>query len=77
MNTSISDFIIHIEESLTPEQMSSLADAIREHACVVSAGSASRTPHMMMVAYDPDCGHSHEILSHVHRQGFHASSIGL
>lgn len=77
MNISISDFIIHIDESLTTEQMSSLADAVREHSCVISAGSASRTPHMMLVAYDPDCGRSNEILHHVHRQGFHASSIGL
>lgn len=77
MNISISDFIIHIDESLTSEEMNDLTDAVREHACVVSAGSPSRTPHMMLVAYDPDCTHSSEILSHVTRRGLHAVSTGL
>lgn len=77
MNISISDFIIHIDEFLTTEQMSALADGIRENACVVSAGSPLKTPHMMLVAYNPDCTRSSEILSHVTRQGLHATSTGL
>ncbi|MFA5172540.1 MAG: hypothetical protein WC426_13345 [Sulfuriferula sp.] len=77
MNISISDFIIHIDESLTSEEMNNLTDAVREHACVVSAGSSTKASHMMLVAYDPDCTHSSEILDHVTRRGLHAVSAGL
>jgi hypothetical protein len=77
MNISISDFIIHIDESLTTEEMLDLTDTVREHECVISAGSPSRAPHMMLVAYNPDCTHSSDILSQVTRRGFHAASTGL
>lgn len=77
MNISISDFIIHVDESLTSEEMNNLSDTVREHACVVSAGSPASASHMMLVAYDPDCAHSSEILSQVTRSGLHAVSAGL
>jgi hypothetical protein len=58
MDTFISDFIIHIQETLTEQEMSDMTDAVREHACVVSAGSPSRANHLMLVAYDADCARS-------------------
>lgn len=77
MNISISDFIIHINESLTPQEMLDLTDAVREHDCVVSASSPSKASHMMLVAYNPDCTKSSEILNRVSRKGLHAASTGL
>ena len=77
MHISISDFIIHVDETLTREQLDRLEASIREHSCVVSAGAHDRTPHLMLVAYDPECVDSKTILANVTSQGFRATSIGL
>lgn len=77
MDISISDFIIHIEETLTTDEMKDMTDAVREHACVVSAGSPKNARHLMLVAYDAECGNSTEILKHVTDRGMHAFSVGL
>ncbi|BBP02180.1 ATP-binding protein [Sulfuriferula nivalis] len=77
MDMFISDFIIHIQETLTEQEMNDMTDAVREHACVVSAGSPSKTNHLLMVAYDTDCARSSEILKHVTNHGVHAFSVGL
>ncbi len=77
MLISISDFIIHVDESLTREQLDGLEAVIRENACVVSAAASEKTPHLMLVAYDPDCAKSKKILDSVIAQGVHATALGL
>jgi len=62
------DFIIHVDESLTREQLDRLEDAVRENACAASAGVHDKTPHLMLVAYNPDC---------VTGQGLRAAAPGL
>lgn len=77
MNISISDFIIHVDESLTREQLDRLESTIRESSCVVSAAANDRTPHLMLVAYNPDCINSKVILENVTSQGLRATAFGL
>ncbi|ARU31720.1 hypothetical protein CAP31_08515 [Sulfuriferula sp. AH1] len=77
MNISISDFIIHVDESLTREQLDRLESSIRENACVVSAGANDKTPHLMLVAYNPECANSKVILENVTNQGLRATALGL
>ena len=77
MNMSISDFIIHVDESLTRQQLDRLEDAIRENSCVVSAVAHDETPHLIMIAYDPACVNSRHILDGVTNQGLRATALGL
>lgn len=77
MNISISDFIIHVDESLTREQLDRLEDAIRENACVVSAAARDRTPHLMLIAYNPECVNSKGILDDVSNLGLRVTALGL
>ncbi|MDR3390490.1 MAG: hypothetical protein P4L77_02040 [Sulfuriferula sp.] len=77
MYISIADFIIHVDESLTREQLDRLQNAVRENTCVVSAATGDRTPHLMLIAYNPDCANAREILDGVTSQGLRATALGL
>ena len=72
MNISIADMIIHIDQSLPREQLDGLETAVRQNTCVVSASIHDKTPHLMLVAFNPDCVTSLEILDCVSGQGLHA-----
>lgn len=76
MLINIADFVVHVDESLTREQLDRLEDAIRVNACVVSAASHDSTPHLMLVAYDPECTGSKSIVDVVKNQGLHAARVG-
>lgn len=77
MRISIADIIIHIDESLPRGQVDKIEDAIRQNTCVISASAHDKTPHLMLVAYNPDCTTSKEVLDSVTKQGVHAESSGL
>lgn len=77
MEKHISDFVVHVDENLSPEEQCELEDYVREQACVVSAGMSIKNPHLLTVAYDSSCGHASDILHHIQGRGLHASAIGL
>lgn len=76
MLNHIADFVVHFDESLAHEQIEQVEDSVRNHACVVSASSHERTPHLMLIAYDPKCTHSRGILDVVKGHGLHAARVG-
>ncbi len=72
MSESISDFMVHVNENLTAEQLRQLEACVHDDQCVISAAFPQSTPHLMMVVYDNECTHAKDILGHVREQGVRA-----
>lgn len=77
MDIPIADVMIHIDEALSKDALGKIADAVRENNCVVSAGVPAGKMHMMLVAYNPQCTSSMDILTQVQKQGVHAELVGM
>ena len=77
MADNIADIVLHIDETLTPERLNLITDAIRELDGVVSAGAQEKTPHLVTVLYNHDNINSQEILAKVTQEGFHAELVGI
>ena len=77
MEKHISDFMVHVDETLEPQQQCELEDFVREQEGVVSACMSVENPHLLTVTYDSDRGHVSDIVHHIKDRGLHASAIGL
>jgi len=75
MSYALSDFMVHVDESLDVDERSKLEDIVRGDGCVISAAFPQRTPHLMMVVYDSECTHAKDILGHVRDTGLHATML--
>ncbi len=75
MSEAISDFMVHFDETLNPQQRRQLEDSVRRDDGVISASVPSHTPHLMMVVYDSERTHARDILSHVRHAGLRASML--
>ncbi|GAO35687.1 hypothetical protein SCT_1078 [Sulfuricella sp. T08] len=73
MSYALSDFMVHVDESLDVDERMKLEDIVRGDGCVISAAFPQRTPHLMMVVYDSECTHAKDILDHVRDTGFQAT----
>jgi hypothetical protein len=74
---SLSDLVIHIDESLNPLEIDQTEDVTSACAGVVSAHISPHHRHLMLVAYDPSYGFSSHILGSVRSLGLHGQLIGL
>jgi len=77
MTTSISDVVVHVDETLSPDQLKTLENHIFEIGGVVSACNRDDQPHLISVTYDPGQVKSHDILVKVRNEGIHAELVGL
>lgn len=77
MDISIADVMVHIDESLSREALAKLEDAVRTDECVISASVPAGKMHLMLVAFNPDCTTTRNILCKVTEQGVHAELVGL
>lgn len=77
MEKHISDFMVHLDDFLTPDEQCHLEDYVRKQACVVSAGVSLQNPHLMMVAYDSECGRARDILHQIRQRGIRAEMVGI
>jgi hypothetical protein len=77
MGERIADFLVHVDENLAPEEQCKLEDYVRQQPCVVGAGISADKPHLMVVAYDADCGRASDIVLSIQDEGFHAEAIGF
>lgn len=77
MEKHISDFLVHVDENLAPEQQCRLEDYVRQQPCVVGAGISTDKPHLMVVAYDSACGRASDIVLSIQDEGYHAEAIGF
>jgi hypothetical protein len=77
MSTNIADLIIHIDETLPPDQLKTLENHVHKMGGVVSACNRDDQPHLISVSYDPALVKSHDILVKVQSEGIHAELVGL
>jgi hypothetical protein len=77
MSTNIADLIIHIDETLPPDQLKTLENHVHKLGGVVSACNRDDQPHLISVSYDPALVKSHDILVKVQSEGIHAELVGL
>lgn len=77
MDTPISDIMIHVDESLTADEIAGVTEEVRGDSCVVSACVSPSDGHLIMVTYNPDCTSSSNILGAVTRRGLHAELVGF
>jgi hypothetical protein len=74
---SLSDFVIHIDESLDEFDVDEVEQAANACAGVVSAHVSPHRPHLMLIAYDPERGRSTQILGAVRSLGLHGQLVGF
>jgi hypothetical protein len=77
MGISVTDMMVHVQESVSPEKMQNLEAVVRGDVCVISACTSAENPHLLMVTYNPECTTSGKLLEIVRGQGVHADLIGL
>ena len=77
MTTNYSDVIVHIDETLPPDQLKTLEDHIYKIGGVKSAYNRDDKPHFIFVTYDSGQVKSHDILVKVRSEGVHAELVGL
>jgi hypothetical protein len=73
---NICDVVIHVNESLGPRARLDLEERMRTLDGVIAPRFNERTPHLMIVAYDPDRAHVSDLIDEVRRQGYTAQNCG-
>jgi hypothetical protein len=68
--------VVHINESLSDDQIHDIEKNLSGVKGIVSACTHIKTPHLMVVDYDPQTIDSRGLLSHFQSSGVHASLIG-
>lgn len=76
MATQIADTILHINETLESRQYDVLEQHMRMQTGVVGAGHSDDSPHLMLIAYNPEQASPIKFIHMVEREGFHAERIG-
>ena len=71
------DVTIHIDELLPSSNVEQIRDILLSQSGVVAADCHEKTPHLLMVEYDPELADSGQLLASVVNQGVHAELIGL
>lgn len=74
---NIADVIIHVNESLLPGAQTALEDALRELDGVVAPRFNKQTPHLLLVAYNPQKNNSQTMLQRVKADGYQAQLVGI
>ena len=77
MTANMADVVLHIDETLPPDQLKTLEEHLHKMGGVVSACNRDDKPHLILVTYDPEKVQSHDILVKVENEGIHAQLIGL
>ena len=77
MDIEMVDVTVHIDETLSNEQREDMENKLREEDGVISATIHDKTPHLMMIEYNPAKTNSQSILKQVKAQGVHAELVGI
>ena len=68
--------VVHINESLSADQIHDLERELAGVRGVVSACAHVKTPHLLVVDYDPRSLEASQLVRHFRQQGLHAALIG-
>lgn len=76
MYTYDANVVVHIDESLSNLQISDMEKSLAGISGIVSACVHEKTPHLMVVDYDPRAVRPSALLQHFRSNGLHAELIG-
>jgi hypothetical protein len=76
MTTFNTATIIHIDESLSDNELEAVERELADHEGVVAACVHEKSRHLMVVDYDPLEISADNLLHHIQNQGFHAELVG-
>jgi hypothetical protein len=68
--------VVHINETLSADQIHEIERKLADVSGVVSACAHIKTPHLLVVDYDPQTLRSMDLLKHIENRGLHAALIG-
>ena len=74
---SISDVMIHINETLSADARFALEERLRQVEGVVAPRFNPDRDHLLLVAFDPDKAHPANLLSAVKTAGYAAQLVGV
>lgn len=77
MSNGMVDVTVHINETLDSMLRGQIADKLRTIKGVASASIREKTPHLMVVEFDPEQLGTRDILDAVTGAGVRADLIGL
>lgn len=77
MGIKIVDVMLHIDEEITGNERESLRDRVLARDGVMAASYHVKTPHLLVVGYDPDVLNAKTILDTVEQTGVRAELVGL
>ena len=77
MATAMTDVMLHIDEETTHDERERLRDYFLERGGVLTADYRDTTPHLMIVGFEPEGISASELLSSVHRRGYHAELVTM
>ena len=68
--------VVHINESLSADQIHDIEKELAGVTGVVCACANEKTPHLLLIDYDPQTLRALDLLRHVESNGLHAALIG-
>ncbi len=76
MSINMTDVTFHLDETLGHEQREAIREELLAHEGIFAAASQDRTPHLLLVEYDPDKIDPISILEMFRKQHIHAERLG-
>jgi hypothetical protein len=76
MITYDANVVVHINESLSSDEIHGLEKDLSDISGIVSACAHERTPHLFVVDYNPQSLKAGALLQHIKGHGLHPSLIG-
>jgi hypothetical protein len=77
MDTNMVDITMHIDEKLDSRARETLRDIFLETHGVMAADCPDKTPHLMILEYDPDAIDAGQLITIAKQNGLHAELIGM
>ena len=77
MDINLADVTLHIDENLSAEQRGTIEESLRALDGVVSIHNSDKTPHLIIIEYNPAVMDSQRILKRVTDQNANAKLVGL
>jgi hypothetical protein len=77
MGTKLAEVTLHIDEGTTHDERENFRDVLLAMDGVMTASYQDKTPHLMLIEYNPDAINSIEFVNAAKKHGLHAELIGL
>lgn len=77
MSTTLSEVVVHLDESVDEATLQDLEQGIRQDRGVVSVGHRPDQRHLMVVVYDSAVARASGLLHTFRERGLHAQLVGM